>query len=70
MNILSYDIEDWFHILDLGEVNSRDKWEAFESRVEEGIELVLSDLNDRKMNATFFCPWLACTKAPPCNKDD
>ncbi len=60
MNILSYDIEDWFHILDLGEVNSRDKWEAFESRVEEGIELVLSDLNDRKMNATFFClGWLA-----------
>ena len=60
MKILSFDIEDWFHILDLGDVNSRDKWDAFESRVEQGVDMVLSDLDDRKLKATFFClGWVA-----------
>lgn len=60
MRILTFDIEDWFHILDLGEVNKRDRWDEFESRIDEGIEQVINDLNQRELSATFFClGWVA-----------
>lgn len=60
MKILTFDIEDWFHILDLGEVNAKEKWSAYETRVEKGLDIVLSDLLDRDIKATFFClGWVA-----------
>ena len=60
MKILSFDIEDWFHILDIGDSNSRDKWDSFESRIETGLNLVVRDLKDRNCHATFFIlGWVA-----------
>ena len=60
MKILTFDIEDWFHILDLGDVNKKDKWDQFESRIDDGIERVIDDLKQREISATFFClGWVA-----------
>lgn len=60
MKILSFDIEDWFHILDIGDTNSRDKWSFFESRIEARLVAVIRDLKDRDYSATFFVlGWVA-----------
>jgi polysaccharide deacetylase family protein (PEP-CTERM system associated) len=57
MNILTFDIEDWYNHDDY----SRDfAWEKHEVRVYEGTEKILSALDKRGLKGTFFCVgWLA-----------
>lgn len=57
MNILTFDIEDWYNHDDY----SRDfSWEKYEVRVYEGVEKILSALDKRGLKGTFFCVgWLA-----------
>lgn len=57
MNILTFDIEDWYNHDDY----SRDfAWEKHEVRVYEGTEKILSALDERGLKGTFFCVgWLA-----------
>ncbi len=60
MNILSFDIEDWFHILDHEEVSDKSSWKKFPSRLEDGLEKILQLLNEKEVSATFFClGWVA-----------
>ncbi len=60
MKILSFDIEDWFHILDNPETSSPDKWEKMPSRLEAGVDHILSLLDQTDQPATFFClGWVA-----------
>ena len=57
MNILTFDIEDWYNHDDY----SRDfEWEKHEVRVYEGTEKILSAMEERNLKGTFFCVgWLA-----------
>lgn len=57
MNILTFDIEDWYNHDDY----SRDfAWEKHEVRIYEGTEKILSVLDQRKLKGTFFCVgWIA-----------
>lgn len=57
MNILTFDIEDWYNHDDY----SRDfDWEKHEVRVYDGTEKILTALSERKLKGTFFCVgWLA-----------
>lgn len=58
--ILSFDIEDWFHLLDVPTTRSPASWAAYESRVERGTERILEELGARGTKATFFClGWIA-----------
>lgn len=60
MKILSFDIEDWFHILDNPETSSPTSWEKIPSRLEEGVDRILFLLSDTNQPATFFClGWVA-----------
>ena len=60
MKILTFDIEDWFHILDNPETSNLASWEKFPSRVEDGVERILQLLEDTGQPATFFClGWIA-----------
>ena len=60
MNILSFDIEDWFHILDFEETADIRRWNDFESRVERGVNLILDMLDEYNQKGTFFClGWIA-----------
>ena len=57
LNILTFDIEDWYnhddYSLDL-------EWDKFEVRLYEGVDLILSALCERGIKATFFClGWVA-----------
>lgn len=55
MNILTFDIEEWFHILDHETINKELSWEAYESRIEENLERILELLYMKNQKATFFC---------------
>lgn len=60
MKILSFDIEDWFHVLDNPETSSPASWKKMPSRLEAGVDRILSLLSDTKQPATFFClGWIA-----------
>ena len=60
MKILSFDIEDWFHVLDNPETSSPTSWEKIPSRLEAGVDRILHLLSDTGQPATFFClGWVA-----------
>ena len=60
MNILTIDLEDWFHILDYKETALPNQWENFESRVVRNTEQLLETLGKHSKTATFFClGWIA-----------
>jgi polysaccharide deacetylase family protein (PEP-CTERM system associated) len=62
MHILTFDIEDWFHILDNPGTADIAQWINFPSRLESGVRRLL-DLCDRNsVKATFFVlGWVAET---------
>lgn len=56
-NILTFDIEDWYNHDDY----SQDfEWDKFEVRLYEGVDKILSALDEHKLRGTFFClGWIA-----------
>jgi len=60
VNILTFDIEEWFHLLDHPSTRSEKQWVKFESRIEENLDRILLMLSDNDAKATFFClGWIA-----------
>lgn len=60
VNILTIDVEDYFHVSAFAGVVSRDTWETFESRVERNIDRLLGIFSDAGVQATFFVlGWIA-----------
>ena len=60
MNILTFDIEDWFHILDNKSSKGVKEWSNYETRIYNGIENILSILDNCNVKATFFVlGWIA-----------
>jgi polysaccharide deacetylase family protein (PEP-CTERM system associated) len=59
-NILTVDVEDWFHILELDDGPSRDHWDGLESRVEANTDALLALFAESGARATFFVVgWVA-----------
>lgn len=62
MNILTFDIEEWFHILDNESTKTAKEWKNYESRIHENMERIFSMLETHQVKATFFCVgWIAET---------
>lgn len=60
MKILTFDIEDWFHLLDLDENRSHESWNKRISRVVESTRTILDLLQSHNQKATFFVlGWVA-----------
>jgi polysaccharide deacetylase family protein (PEP-CTERM system associated) len=60
MKILTFDIEEWFHILDTDATRSEDKWAGYESRIHANTDRILGALSGTRHRATFFClGWIA-----------
>ncbi len=55
MNILSFDIEEWFHILDKSDSNDKAAWKSFPSRIDNNVNRILNILDEYELKATFFC---------------
>lgn len=59
-DIISFDIEDWFHILDLQHTPDFDRWHRLEGRVVRNVEILLQTLEQHQVTATFFfLGWIA-----------
>ena len=60
MKILTFDIEEWFHILDNKETKSISEWSKFDSRIDIGMNLIFDILEKTEKPATFFVVgWIA-----------
>lgn len=60
MNILTFDIEEWFHILDNDSTRTEKEWANFESRIHRNMETIYGILDDTKVKASFFVVgWIA-----------
>ena len=60
MNILSFNIEEWFHILDNDSTRSVNDWMRFPSRIHSNMELIFDILDETNTKATFFVlGWIA-----------
>lgn len=59
-NIISIDVEDWFHLLELDSTPDISQWENLESRVERTFHTLLEELDDAGVKVTcFFLGWVA-----------
>lgn len=59
MNILTFDVEEWFHILDHNSTKTEKDWIGFEYRLEANIDKIIEILHQYDQKATFFClGWL------------
>ena len=60
MNILSFDIEEWFHILNNPSTDNESSWGSFEYRLRQNMDRILELLDETNNVATFFClGWVA-----------
>ena len=60
MNILTFDIEDWFHLLNNPITKSPKNWNNFESRIEKNMDLIFELLKNSNTKATFLVlGWIA-----------
>lgn len=59
-NILTFDIEEWFHLLDNVDSLHPDNWNSLPSRIEENMEIIFDILKGQDVKATFFVVgWIA-----------
>lgn len=62
MNILTFDIEEWFHLLDNESTKTINEWKKYESRIHANMERIFSVLEKTNTKATFFTVgWIAET---------
>jgi len=60
MNILTFDIEDWFNLLDVPETRNVADWDRFQPRIHANVDRLLQSLERHGHRATFFClGWVA-----------
>lgn len=60
MNILTFDIEDWFHLLDIKCTATEAEWRNFKPRIHANVERLLETTLRHGHKATFFClGWVA-----------
>lgn len=55
MNILTFDIEEWFHVFEDHNNTDHSAWDTFEKRLPQTIDSLLNLLNENDVKATFFC---------------
>lgn len=57
---LSFDIEDWFHMVEIDAVSDPAQWDSLPSIVERETEWILDTLSEAHVRATFFVlGWIA-----------
>ena len=60
MRILTFDIEEWFHILDNDSTRGEAQWSQYESRIQRNCDRIIEILEQTNTPATFFClGWIA-----------
>jgi len=63
-NILTVDVEDWYHICDIEHILPRSSWNQYESRILANIEKILTLLSRFGVKATFFVLGFVAERTP------
>lgn len=62
MNVLTFDTEEWFHLLDNDSTRSEAQWVHFEKRIDGNVGRIIDILDSTNTKATFFViGWIAKT---------
>lgn len=62
MNVLTFDVEEWFHLLDNDSTRSEAEWVKYPSRIHENMDRIFRILDETDTRATFFIiGWIAKT---------
>lgn len=62
MNILTFDVEEWFHLLDFDGTRTEEEWKNYDVRIYENVDRILDILDITNTKATFFIiGWVAKT---------
>ena len=69
MKILTFDIEEWFHLLDNESTRSENTWDNFEVRIHQNMDRIFKLLDENKTKATFFCLGWVAKKYPEIIKE-
>ena len=69
MRILTFDIEEWFHILDNEKTKSVNEWNSFDSRIHLGMNMIYDILENTEKRATFFVVGWIAKKYPEIIRD-
>ena len=64
MNILTFDIEDWYHILQKYPDDILKKWDKYEDRINFGLDKIINSLLEHNISATFFVLGYIADKHP------
>ena len=60
IKILTFDVEEWFHIMDNESTKTEKNWTGYEDRLVANVERILNFLQKTELRATFFClGWVA-----------
>lgn len=60
MNILTFDVEEWFHLLDNDSTRSEAQWVHYEKRIDGNVGRIFDILDSTETKATFFIiGWIA-----------
>ena len=60
MNILTFDIEEWFHLLDNDSTRTVHQWSKYEKRIHLNMDKIFNLLDNSNTRATFFVVgWIA-----------
>lgn len=68
-NILTIDLEEWFHLLEVSDSSDVRSWDGFETRVCEATAKLLDLFAKYDVKATFFCLGWIAEKYPKLLKD-
>jgi polysaccharide deacetylase family protein (PEP-CTERM system associated) len=63
-NILTVDVEDWFHICDIEHILPSSCWDRCENRVLANVEKILTLFSQFKVKATFFVLGYVAERTP------
>lgn len=62
MNVLTFDIEEWYHGSNLNDLLTEEDWLNYPPRIDLFLPKVLDKLDEYQIKATFFCiGWMART---------
>lgn len=64
MHILTFDIEEWFHILDNESTRGPAQWAGYEKRIHRNVDRILELLDRHDQTATFFVLGWVASKYP------
>ena len=60
INILTFDVEDWFHLLGVNSTKSPKEWSNFEYRIDQNMNYIFDLLESKDLKASFFVlGWIA-----------